>query len=225
VPEEILEALTELERADAKIGAALSDLEALADELDSIRATSAELRAFHAGVPSKRERLDVELRRARAQEQAAREALAEAEETVRTAEHDRAREADRFLVRARDRVSVAERRAADAASRREDLEVVVGEATTEGDELHARARRLAAGLGSWSQVAEDARREPAAGPDALQAWAEVARAALFVARGQLAAQREGIVRQANEFGAVALGEPLTAMGTDALVRRVEEAQK
>jgi len=48
---------------------------------------------------------------------------------------------------------------------------------------------------------------------------------LAVARGQLAAQREGIVRQANEFGAVALGEPLTAMGTDALVRRVEEAQK
>jgi hypothetical protein len=36
-------------------------------------------------------------------------------------------------------------------------------------------------------------------------------------------QRDGVIRQANEFGAVALGEPLTAMGTGALVRRVEQA--
>ena len=96
-------------------------------------------------------------------------------------------------------------------------------AAAEGDELDARARRLAAELGGWSQVAEDAGREPAADLDGLQAWAEVARAGLFVARGQLASQREGIVRQANEIGAVALGEPLTSASAAVVTRRVRRS--
>jgi hypothetical protein len=222
VPEAILEALTELERADAEIGAALSDLEGLADELDAIRAKSVELQAFHARLPSERERLNAELERARAEALAATEALAEAERTARSAEPDRAREAELFLVRARDRLTVAERREAEAVSRREALESSVGEMTTAGRELHGRARRLAAELAGWSQVAGDAGKEPAAGLDGLQAWAEVARAGLFVARGQLASQREGIVRQANEIGAAALGEPLTSASAAIVTRRVRQ---
>ena len=57
----------------------------------------------------------------------------------------------------------------------------------------------------------------------MKAWTEVARASLFVARGQLSIEREAVIRQANELGAVALGEPLSSMGTGALTRRVERA--
>ena len=223
MPEEVLEALAELERADAETGEALARLEGLAAELDAIRATSDEVQAFDARLPSERERLGAELERAAAEQVAAREAMAEAEQAARTAQPDRAREAERFLVRARDHVSMAERRAAKAVSRRDDLENAVAEMTMEADELHARARRLAAELNGWSQVAGDAGREPAADLDGLQAWAEVARAGLFVARGQLASQREGIVRQANEIGAVALGEPLTSASAAVVTRRVRRS--
>jgi hypothetical protein len=223
VPEDVLEALTRLEHADEEIGAALADLDRLAGELDSIRATTAELQAFEERLPSERERLGAELDRARAEALAARAALGEAEEAVRTAEPERTREAEHFLVRARDRVSVAERRGAEADSRREELEHEVRERTTQGDELHARARRLAVQLGSRPQVAGDAGREPAAGLDGLQAWAEVGRAALFVARSQLALQREGLIRQANEIGALALGEPLTSVSAAIVTRRVRQS--
>jgi len=57
----------------------------------------------------------------------------------------------------------------------------------------------------------------------MEAWTEVARASLFVASGQLSAEWEAIIRQANELGALTLGEPLSAMGTGALTRRVEQA--
>jgi len=222
VPERILDALAELERTDEEIGAALNDLDALAAELDSIRSGAAELQAFQRGLPSERERLSAELERARAEATAAQDAMAEAEQAVRTAEPAGAQEAERFLVRARDRLAGAERRAAAAASKRGELENEVNEAAVKGLELQAHARKLAAELGGKSQVADDAGKEPSAGLDGLESWAEVARAALFVARGQLASQRDAVIRQANEIGAAALGEPLTAMGTGALARRVEQ---
>jgi hypothetical protein len=223
VPEEVLEALTELEHADAEIAAALGDLDGLSAEVDSIRAKGADVQAFHARLPAERERLDAELERARVEALAAQEAMAEAEVAAHTAEPARAREAERFLVRARDRVSMAERRAAAAASARGHLENAVAEMQREGDELDARARKLAGELAGRSQVAGDAGREPAAGLAGLEAWSEVARAALFVARGQLASQREGVVRQANEIGALALGEPLTSASAAVVTRRVRRS--
>ena len=54
-------------------------------------------------------------------------------------------------------------------------------------------------------------------------WAGRARAALFVARGGLAAERDAVVRQANELGALVLGEPLTAGGPASVARRIEGA--
>jgi hypothetical protein len=56
---------------------------------------------------------------------------------------------------------------------------------------------------------------------AVARWATDARAALFVARGQLAAQREQLIRQANELAAAVLGEPVTAWSAAAAARRVE----
>ena len=101
----------------------------------------------------------------------------------------------------------------EATKAAEDLENRVAEATIEGHELHAHARELAAELRGRPRIADDAGKEPRPGLDGVEAWSEIARASLFVARGQLSAEREAVIRQANELGALALGEPLSAMGT------------
>jgi DNA repair exonuclease SbcCD ATPase subunit len=223
VPEGPLAVLRELERADEEIGAELAGLERLAAELDEIRAKAQDLQAFAARLPAERERRRGEVVRARAEVAEADRAVAEAEESVRTAKPDGAREAELFAVRARDRLSVAERRAAEAGKAAADLENAASEATAESEALRARALKLAADLRGRPRIAEDAGKEPGTGLDGVAAWGEAARAALFVARSQLAAERDAVIRQANEIGALALGEPLTAMGTGALARRVERA--
>ena len=222
MPEGPLAVLRELERADEEKGGALAELDALAAELDQIRVKTQEMQAFTARLPAERERRGAELERARAEVAEADRVLTEAEEALRTAKPDAERDAELFAVRARDRVSVAERRAAEAVKSAEDLESRAAEAMAESDALHARARHLASDLSGRPRIAETAGKEPGAGLDKVEAWAEVARAALFVARGQLAAERDAVIRQANEIGALALGEPLTAMGTGALARRVEQ---
>jgi hypothetical protein len=221
VPEEVLAVLRELERADERIGAALADLDGLAGEVDSMRAEAVELGALAARLPGERKARAAELERATAEAAAAEQILGEAEDAVRAAGPTDAQEAKRFHVRARDRVSVAERRLAEAAAAAIDLENRTGEATIRGQALHARARKLAGDLRGRSRIADDAGKEP--GLEGVEAWSAVARASLFVARGQLSAEREAVIRQANELGALALGEPLSAMGAGALTRRVEQA--
>lgn len=222
MPEGPLAVLRELERADEEIGAELAGLERLAAELDQLRAKAQDLQAFAARLPAERERRRAELDRARGEVREADRVFAEAEESVRTATPDAARDAELFAVRAQDRVSAAERRAAAAGAAATDLEIRAGEVTVESHRLHASARKLAADLRGRPRIAEDAGKEPGTGLDGVAAWGEAVRAALFVARGQLAAERDALIRQANEIGALALGEPLTAMGTGALARRVEQ---
>jgi len=221
MPEGALAVLKELERADEKIGALLNDLDRLAAELDSLRADVAEVEAFSARLPAKRERLAREAVRASNEAAAARQAFSEAEDALRRADAGHELEAQRFHVRARDRLSVTERRATEAESVAEALDRAAAEAEREAERLQARAGGLAGELRERPRLSGDAGRPPNPGLEGIQAWSEAARASLLVARGQLGAEREAVIRQANELGAVALGEPLTAMGTGALTRRVE----
>jgi hypothetical protein len=69
-------------------------------------------------------------------------------------------------------------------------------------------------------VAEGAGVAPAAGLRPVREWTREARAAIFVARGSLARERETIVRQANELGTAVLGEPVTALTVAAVTERV-----
>jgi hypothetical protein len=223
VPEEALTAVRELERADEEIGAALADLDQLAAELDEIRAKAEELQGFADRLPAERARRSAELERARDEVFAADRTLVQAGEALRFAKPDAAREAELFAVRARDRVSMAERRAAEAGAAAGDLEHEAGEATIQRHQLHARARKLAAELWGRPRIADDAGGEPSAGLEGVRAWGEVARAALFVARGQLSAERDAVIRQANEIGSAVLGESLGSASVAVVARRIEQA--
>ena len=223
MPEGVLAVLRELERSDEQIASALADLDRVAGDVDLVRAKVKDLEAFAARLPAERETRAGELERSRAEASTAQRVLEEAEAAVRAAGRADALEAERFHVRVRDRASVAERRVAQATAAAADLENRVGEATIDGRELQARARELAAELRGRPRIAEDAGKEPGPSLDGVEAWSEVARASLFVAKGQLSAEREAVIRQANELGALVLGEPLSAMGAGALTRRVEQA--
>ena len=221
--ERVLGILRELERADEEIGVVLADLDRLAGQLDVLRTRVADLQAFEERLLSNRERLAADLERTRAESDSAREALGKAHEAVRTAKPATAREAELFEVRARDRVTSADRRCREAEARVAALEREVQEAQHEAGELHAEAQAIAGELAERPRLARDAGREPGVGLDGVAVWSEVARAALFVAHGQVTAEREAVIRQANELGAVALGEPLTSASAAVVTRRVEQA--
>ena len=52
---------------------------------------------------------------------------------------------------------------------------------------------------------------PGAGPAEIAEWGTQVRAALLVARSQVTAERDALVRQANELAAGVVGEPVAAM--------------
>ena len=57
----------------------------------------------------------------------------------------------------------------------------------------------------------------------MAAWVDTAQAALLVAHSQAAAERDAVIRQANELGSAVLGEPLGSASVAVLTRRVEQA--
>ena len=116
---------------------------------------------------------------------------------------------------------MAERRREEIRAERARLDQEAEEAARETPTLERRARELAAALRSRPRLAEQAGLDPHPGLEGVAEWGSRARAALFVARSGLAAERDALVRQANELGALVLGEPLTSVSPAAVARRVE----
>ena len=218
--ERVLALLGELQAADAEKGALLDELQGLDREVRALGATASGLEAFRTGLPAERERRGRELAEGRSELAAARAALVEAEEAVRAARKDGLRDAQLFEVRARDRLSVTERRVAEAGQAVEGLEREANDADAAARELDAKARSLAGELRSRPRIAANAGAEPGPGLPGILEWAGGARAALFVARGQVASERDAVVRQATELGSVALGEPLGSASVEVVTRRL-----
>jgi hypothetical protein len=215
----------ELERADEEVAAVLSELDEIYSAVEGIRGRALDLEAFLARLPVQRAGVAARV------EETGR-ALAEAEETagmaaaqLREAEAggntERIAAARRFAVRARDAASTAARLTAEAVAAAARLEVRAAAAQDEASVLETRARELAVALRGRARLAADVGSEPAAGLEGVSEWAGTARAALLVARNALAAERDAVIRQANELAALVLGEPLAAGGTAVVARRLE----
>jgi hypothetical protein len=65
--------------------------------------------------------------------------------------------------------------------------------------------------------------EPGPGLSAQLAWAGRADSALLLAGSVLSAERDRVVREANELAAVALGELPVPAGVGAIVQRLEKS--
>ena len=219
--------LRELERADGAVARELAELDELARETEEMGARARELEEFLARLPAEREGLRRAREEAGRQLNRARQELAEAERLLAAAEgdrrSDRAAEARRRIRRARDELRLVERRGGELREREARLEHRAEEAEGDARRLQARALELAGVLRGRPRLAERAGVTPAPGVAGVAEWASGARAALFVARAGLGAEREAVIRQANELGALVLGEPLGASSAATVVHRVERA--
>jgi hypothetical protein len=220
------EFVRELERTDAAVAAVLAELEELAEQVEGLRRRALSLKALLARLPAERERNAAAVGEAEEHLRAARETYGRAGEELAAAESSKDQErvaaARRFEVRARDSLRMAERRLAEALAERERLAAEEKTALQEIPELERRARELADELAGRPGLAAEAGEPPGPGLDGVAEWARSARAALLVAHGRLEAEREAVVRQANELGAAVLGQPIAAASAALVARRIEE---
>jgi chromosome segregation ATPase len=193
-----------------------------------VRAQAAETSAGLERVPREREELTERRTDANAAAENARSALADAEWRLAELESARRRRED-AIDRARSELQTARDALDDALAQLDRLSLREKELVVEQGSLEAWRERLiddaaaiAAELGSLERVAEPARRSPGTTLAELDEWGGQVRAALFVARGTLEAERERIVVEANALGAAVLGEQLGGSSVALVRRRVEE---
>ena len=221
--ERVLGELRDLEAMDAQVGALFSEIQSLLEEVRVVQGDALAIGSFRSTIPAERERTQEQIRRAQHEVTTAQAALAEAQGAVGAAGEEERRATELFEIRARDRLSVALRRAAEAEAEAEKLESAVRDAEAIEQRLGAKARSLADELRKRPRVAANAGAEPSPGLAGVVAWGETSQAALLVARGQAAAERDAVIRQANELGSAALGEPLGSASVEVVARRVERA--
>ena len=227
IDERALAFVRELERADEAAAATLVELDELARAAESVRTRAVVLEGFVTRLPAERERIARALADAERDAVRGRDALARAEAELDAAERGRDAQrlaaARRTCVRSQDALRMAERKVEAARADSGRIEAEAEEAEREQGAVEDRARELAQALAARPALAEQAGGDPAAGLAGAAEWASRARAALFVARGGLMREREALIRQANELGALVLGEPLTSASPALVARRVEQA--
>jgi hypothetical protein len=224
MPDQRLALLRELERTDGAAGAELAELDELYASVAEIRGRAAELQELFARLPEQREAAAAAVEETETALAAAQESLRRAVEELAASEAagdaERVAAARRFEVRARDHVHIAERKAVAAREHASELEARAEAGRREAAELEGRARELAEALEERARLT-NALGAPGPGPEGVAEWGTQARAALLVARSQLAAERDAVVRQANELGAVLLGEAIPPTSAAAVAARVE----
>jgi hypothetical protein len=226
MPDRRLAILEDLERGEEEVAAELAEIDELSAVSEQVRLGAHDLVDFFARLPDERETAAREIEEgARALEEA-RAVFANAEQELAAAEKARDQEvlaaARRFHLRTRDALHLAERRARGAEDQAAELEGAAMAAEEHGKELNARARDLAGALGRRPRVTVETAVPPDGGPQQIAEWGTQVRAALLVARGQVAAERDALVRQANELASNVVGEPVAAMsaaGAADLLRR------
>jgi chromosome segregation ATPase len=218
--------LRELVAADEERAATLDEVDRLAVETATVRERADALAGLIAAAPSERARLDGEVSAAEHDVHVRAQALEEAEAELAAVEaksdEERLAAARRLAVRARDALSVAEKRAAASRSEATELEERLARAEREVPQVEEQAAGLARELGGRPGLAKEAGREPEPGLVGVVEWSTRARAALAVARSTLAAERDAVIREANELGSVVLGEPLVASSAALDAKRVEQ---
>ena len=224
--EALLAHAVELEERDLHIASLLDEIDAFARRAAAVRERAAEVRGRLDSLPHEHLTAAQGLEVARVAEDAARAGLGIAEERVaalgrRTSREERD-QADRELTRAREDLHDAERRSLRAGHRIDELAALEDALRAEADALVFAAQDVASGIGALARVADAGKSTPGPSLAEVEDWGARARAALFVARGALATERERIVTEANILGSSVLGEPLGGSSAALVRRRLEQ---
>jgi chromosome segregation ATPase len=210
-----LDELRALDRRDRELSDRAAQLRALQEGVAAVRGRAEEIDAFFVAYPAAEDCVRRIVAAAEVDLAARRAEVADAETERERAKDANAREsAERAVARARDHVQLAAARVERAVAERDALERDASALPGELPELSAAASRIAEALAEGEP--------PAAGPRELVEWAARAQASLFVAAGQIDAQRDRVIREANELATMLLGEP-TYGATPAQARARVEA--
>lgn len=207
-----LDDLRELSRRDEELARRAGRLRELDGQVAALRARAEAIDAFFAGFPDEEPRRRTAADSAQAELERREAEAADAEAALARASDDERARAKAIAGRARDHVATARatlQRARDAAG---ELERDAATLPEEVPLLERRARAVAAEVPHLPA--------PATGPRQLVEWASHAHAELFVAAGQLDAQRERVIREANELATMLLGEPTYGSTVAQLAERV-----
>jgi chromosome segregation ATPase len=205
--------LRALERRDDVLQERAQRLRDLDEEVTGIRAEAEALGAFEATHPAQLDRLRREVAEAEDELERRREEAARARAAEEDASDDVARQlARRAIERADDHVAVAEREVGEAHERLSELRQWFDEAPAALAALRARAAtvRAAAPETPYPDSTHD-----------LVEWASHAHAELFVAAGHTDAERDRVVREANELASMLLGESTYGLTVAQARSRVE----
>ncbi len=208
----------DIERRDGDVETALETIARLTHRAEDVRRRSEALQLFLESMPGELARLDLSEAEARDREAAAAAALTETERQASgaaTAAHD-LEEARRLAeeAAARHRHVVEERGALLESERLAHSEIA---------ELLREAGEVATRLDDVPRVSQSGREPPGEGLTDLAEWGRRVQAALFVVRGQLEAERDRLIREANELAGAVLGEQLAGSSVALVRKRLEEA--
>lgn len=207
VDDPALAELRALAARDAELAGRRAEIARRDAEAAAIRARAEEIDAALATHPAERRSREAELDEARGELERRRGELAHAQRVLEEAQSGEGREHARHAVnRARDHIAVAQARLDRAGAALAALEAEAHELPGELEGLDARARAL---FGAPAVAGS------------LVDWASRTRAEAFVAGGQIDAERERIIREANELASMLLGEPTYGSTAGQALARVE----
>jgi hypothetical protein len=193
--ERALSELRSLAGRDAELSTRAAELSRIDGEVAAIRTRAEASEAFLAAYPEEDGRRREELQAAEQDLEGRRRALADAEQALAASADDEARElAERARAREADHVAVAQARVDRSEAALAELQGTAALVPEERSQVYEQARGLP-GL------------RPPADAASIVDWASRAHAELFVAAGQVDAERERVIREANELASMLVGEP------------------
>ncbi len=222
--ERLLDFARELERRDAGLATAIETVVGLESDTEAVGRQARELAERLGRLPGEQEAAASVAERAREELERRRERLERSEhelENARAGGDEREEAARRALERAREAAALAEERVGRADAEVARLHREFEETQAELPRLERRARLVAELVGAVPRLSKEGAGEPSPGLDGAEEWSSRARAALLLVRSGLETERERVVREANELGASALGEPLAATSVSGVRQRLE----
>jgi hypothetical protein len=196
----------------------LAELDELRQEVGRIGVECERVRGRQEALPAEREEAGRTLVEAEREVEERRLSHEEAHAAAAAGDEPAARRAE---VRAHDLLHSAKRRELHARAELELLDHEHEQLAQEAVAVGRRATQIAARLAERPGLPDAVGHAPGDSLDGVVDWATEARAALLVAGSNLAAQRDAVIRQANELGALLLGEPLAARSPAAVLRQIE----
>jgi chromosome segregation ATPase len=229
VASDLLSHARELERRDSAIARELEAIATVAQRVSAVLERASEVRTALTALPGELDELTRRLGSAENEADAAKSALAQADDRVtalarsRRGKEDELDRAEREATTARQLLADAESEVVRSREHLEELRASEPRLREDAGTLVREAEGLGNELARLPRISETEILRPGESLEELEQWGLLARSALLVSRGTLEAERERLVVEANELAALVLGDSSAGSSVTLVRRRLEEA--